>query len=227
MEEREFRKRVAENLIFYRKRAGMTQADAAARINYSDKSVSKWERGEGLPDVFVLEQLARLYGTQLSKLVRTSEEEIPEEPAPDPEEEAAPENARRHSPFVVCLAVGGVWLLATVVFSVLNMTPRAVPHTYMAFIYAVPASFAVMEVFTAVWRLPSILHLLFSSGILWTLAVSAHLSFPAVENSYLIYVIAAVAQLLGIFAMGLCWQMITVPKGGIKGLFRRKKKTET
>lgn len=218
MEEQEFRKILADNLIYYRKRAGLTQAETAAHINYSDKSVSKWERAEGAPDVFVLEKLSRLYGVEIGCLVKARGEEADEPPAVT-EEESVP-MSRRKSPFVVCLAVGAVWLVATVVFSVLNMLPEPVKHAYLAFIYAVPASFAVMETFTIAWKLPSILHLLFSSGILWTLAVSLHLSAASVDNIYLIYVIAAVAQLLAIFAMGLYWQMIQVPRDGIKCLFK-------
>jgi len=221
MEELVFRKTLADNLIYYRKRSGLTQAEAAAHINYSDKSVSKWERAEGTPDVFVLRQLADLYAVEIGDFVRERSDDMPEE-APNVQEEEKVPMSRRKSPFVVCLTVGGVWLIATVVFSVLNMLPEPVRNSYLAFIYAVPASFAVMEGFTIAWKLPSILHLLFSSGILWTLAVSLHLSAYAVDNIYLIYVIAAVAQLLAIFAMGLYWQMIHVPRDGIKCLFRRR-----
>ena len=42
---------IAKNLIFYRKAAGLTQAEVAQKINYSDKSVSKWESGNGVPDI--------------------------------------------------------------------------------------------------------------------------------------------------------------------------------
>ena len=223
MDEFGFRKRLADNLIYYRKRAGLTQAEAANHINYSDKSVSKWERAEGAPDIFVLYTLAQLYGVDIDALVNERCEAQEQTEAPDNELEGASGQKRRHSPFVVCLAVGGVWLVATVVFSILNMMPEPMKGTYLAFIYAVPASFAVMEIFTALWKLPAILHLLFSSGILWTLAVSLHLSAVDVGNIYLIYVIAAVAQLLAIFAMGLYWQMIHVSSDGILTRLRKRR----
>ena len=44
---------LAKNLAYYRKASGLTQLELAEKFNYSDKSVSKWERGEGFPDVFV------------------------------------------------------------------------------------------------------------------------------------------------------------------------------
>lgn len=221
MNEAEFRRLLADNLVHHRKMRGLTQAEVAAQINYSDKSVSKWERADGSPDVFVLKTIADMYGISLADLfsVRT-ESALPEGALLSPDgvadmgEASAPIAVARHSPFTACLAVGGVWLIATTAFSVLNMLPEPMVMSYLAFIYAIPASFAVMELFASLWRLPAILHLLFSSAILWTVALSVHLSVTNVANIYLLYVIAAVAQLLGIFALGLYWQMIHIPKYG-------------
>ncbi len=219
MTENDFRRLIADNLIYFRKRAGLTQAEVAAHINYSDKSVSKWERGDGCPDVYVLTLLAEKYGVSISAFTspRAEEEEeealvlIPEEV--QTETEAAPARPRvTRSPFTILLSVGAVWLVATIIFSVLNMMNNTPGNTYLALIYAIPASFAVVEVFAGCGRMPAILHLLFSSGILWTLMLAIHLSAPGIENIYLIYVVAAVAQLLGIFALGLYWQMIRWPQ---------------
>lgn len=69
MNENEFRLRLSENLIKHRKLNGLTQAELAECISYSDKSVSKWERGEGVPDIFVLLSISEIYGITLSELV--------------------------------------------------------------------------------------------------------------------------------------------------------------
>ena len=58
--------KIAKNLTYYRKRANLTQAELAEKINYSDKSVSKWESGNGIPDVYILLQLARRFGVTLN-----------------------------------------------------------------------------------------------------------------------------------------------------------------
>ncbi|MBQ9515630.1 MAG: helix-turn-helix transcriptional regulator, partial [Ruminococcus sp.] len=50
----DFKKIVAENIIKLRTSLGMTQAQLGEELSYSDKSVSKWERGESIPDVYVL-----------------------------------------------------------------------------------------------------------------------------------------------------------------------------
>ena len=69
MTEQEFKATVAENLISYRKLNNFTHLELAQCINYSDKSISKWERGESLPDVFVLSLIAQVYGITVSELI--------------------------------------------------------------------------------------------------------------------------------------------------------------
>ena len=51
---------VAENMTHLRKAQHLTQAELAEKLRYSDKAVSKWERGESLPDVAVLKEFADL-----------------------------------------------------------------------------------------------------------------------------------------------------------------------
>ncbi len=64
----------ASNLIRLRQSAGMTQLMLAEKINYSDKSVSKWERGEAIPDAYVLKALSELFGVTIDELLRTHSE---------------------------------------------------------------------------------------------------------------------------------------------------------
>lgn len=51
---------IAKNIAYYRKRSGYTQFELSEKLNYSDKSVSKWERGDGMPDVLVLMRMAEV-----------------------------------------------------------------------------------------------------------------------------------------------------------------------
>ena len=59
----------ASNIISLRTAAGLTQAELGAKLNYSDKSVSKWERGEALPDTDNLITIAKLFKTSLDWLI--------------------------------------------------------------------------------------------------------------------------------------------------------------
>ncbi|MBQ3404645.1 MAG: helix-turn-helix transcriptional regulator [Oscillospiraceae bacterium] len=59
----------ASNLIKLRTASGMTQAELGEKINYSDKSISKWERAEALPDAFNLKKLAEIFNTTVDALL--------------------------------------------------------------------------------------------------------------------------------------------------------------
>lgn len=53
-----------------REKKGLTQAAIARELDVSDKTVSKWETGRGLPDITLLEPLARALGVSLIELMR-------------------------------------------------------------------------------------------------------------------------------------------------------------
>lgn len=73
---------IASNIISLRTEAGMTQSELGAKLNYSDKSISKWERAESLPDANVLRQLGEIFGVSMDYLFNTHDEwkPAPEEP---------------------------------------------------------------------------------------------------------------------------------------------------
>ena len=64
---------IAENLAMYRKLHGLTQSELAEAIGYSNKSVSKWERGDGMPDILLLLSLSEIYGITVSELIGQTE----------------------------------------------------------------------------------------------------------------------------------------------------------
>lgn len=61
--------KVGKAISYLRKRAGYTQKDLAARIGISDKAVSKWERGLGLPEIGYLRKLSILLDTDTDSLL--------------------------------------------------------------------------------------------------------------------------------------------------------------
>ena len=65
---------VADNITMYRKANGLTQIQLAEKLNYSDKAVSKWERGESLPDLYILMQIVDMFGITLNDLVTKQEQ---------------------------------------------------------------------------------------------------------------------------------------------------------
>lgn len=101
----------ASNLIRLRIGAGMTQAELGAKLNYSDKSVSKWERGDAIPDAWVLTKLSELFGVSVDYLLSSHDAWVP----PD-QEDAGPQYSRG---MIYAVAIVGVWTMALTGFVVL------------------------------------------------------------------------------------------------------------
>ena len=76
MDELTLRKTIGKNIALYRKSNRDTQAALGQKLNYTDKAVSKWERGESLPDIYVLSQIAEIYGITVGNLIGETKPEI-------------------------------------------------------------------------------------------------------------------------------------------------------
>ena len=61
--------KVGKAIAYLRKRAGYTQKELADRVGISDKAVSKWERGQGLPEIGYLRKLSILLDTDSDSLL--------------------------------------------------------------------------------------------------------------------------------------------------------------
>ncbi len=70
-----------------RKERGMTQDEAAERLNVSPQAVSKWENDQSCPDIMLLPQIADLYGTTTDVLLKGE--------AAEPETRIAPPEERK------------------------------------------------------------------------------------------------------------------------------------
>lgn len=181
MNEDVLKKNVSEKITFYRKAAGLTQLELAEKLNYSDKSVSKWERGDGLPDITVLTNMAELFGVSVDDFVSSAP---PKKPI---------KLTKKHT-LIPALSVGLVWLAATFVFFVLAVAFPDLPRKWLVFIYGCPVSFTVTTVFSCLWwRTAS--RIISITGMIWTLAASVDITLK-IPNMFLIYAVAAVLQIL-------------------------------
>ena len=178
-DEATLRKTVAKNIAQYRKAHHDTQLDLATKLNYSDKSVSKWERGESLPDVYILSQIAELYGVSVSALI--GEIQPPKESKP------------HYHMFILLLSLALTMAVATLLFSMFMICKVDYP-AWMFFVYALPVCSIICIVFTSLWW--GILWQGVSvSALIWTLGLSLYLSFE-LENVSLIFLVCAAMQVL-------------------------------
>ena len=143
---------IAANISELRKKNGMTQQDLAAKLNYTDKAISKWERGESIPDVMVLKQIADMNGVTVDYLLT----DIHEAPEPVAEEKTEVETTKRRQSlrtrgFVTGMSVLLVWIAALVLFIVFDTASLDYRSNWVVFACAVPASFIVWLVMNSIW----------------------------------------------------------------------------
>ena len=62
---------IGENICTYRQLARMTQEELAAKLGVTPQAVSKWERGNGLPDVSMVKDLCSILKISANKLLGT------------------------------------------------------------------------------------------------------------------------------------------------------------
>ena len=180
--ENEFKQIVARNITKFRKANGLTQLELAIKLNYSDKAVSKWERGESLPDVYMLQVIASMFGITLNDLVNERTDTIKPK-------------SRFNRGVVLALSIGLTWLIAVATFVFLNIFN--IEKAWLLFIYAIPVSLIISIIFSNIWKYKWLLF--FSiSGLYYTIPLSICITLNWVNNIALLFIIAAPLQLLTI-----------------------------
>ncbi len=108
---------LTERLAQARKARGLSQAEAAERLNVSRQAISRWETGTGMPTLDNLIQMGKLYQVSLDELVYGAGGAAVQEPELPPEN---PEPARkckaRQSVLPAVLALAAVGVLALGIF---------------------------------------------------------------------------------------------------------------
>ena len=180
-------KRIGRNIMAYRKSMGLTQAELAERINYSDKSVSKWESGGGAPDIYVLVQLAEIFGITVNELVAEAQTK----------QAITRRNIGLHA-LIMGLSSGIVWLVATCVFVLLSML-NVQGAIWTTFIFALPVNAIVLIVLSAVWKY-KLLQFISVSATIWTVLLSAFcvmwFIFELGGSVWLVFLLGAPLQVL-------------------------------
>ncbi len=173
--------RVGHNITYYRELAGDTQLQLAEKLNYSDKSVSKWERGEGIPSIYVLTCIAEFYGITVNDLLA--------------EKPPVPHKARVYNHFIITmLSFGLVWLVTTLIYIILRLAAPNFEGAWLFFLYAVPVNAIVSIVLSFLWW-PRYVQFVSISALIWSLIACVVCSIP-VESMKLFYAVAGILQIL-------------------------------
>lgn len=183
---------LASNLARLRREKGFTQAELGEKLNYSDKSVSKWERGEGVPDLQVMVALSELYGVSIDEMTGRTETNGN---APDVRAKAADRT------FLMIVTQSVIWLLAIVLFSVFLLFAKDMPKKWLTFIYAVPVACLCTGVYFTAWKLYAWAYGAFSC-VMWLACVAAQLTLGA-HFAPALYILGAIIQLISVIVIGI------------------------
>lgn len=138
----EIKQNIAKNIVALRTAEHMTQAELAERLNYSDKAISKWERAESVPDVFVLKRVADMFGVTVDWLLSDNGGDRPI---------VASNRKTKNHMLITLISAAAVWFLALVVFVVCWIVRGAVNDLWLIFVAAVPVTSVLLLILNSVW----------------------------------------------------------------------------
>jgi transcriptional regulator with XRE-family HTH domain len=197
MNDEKLKKQIGANIAAYRKRLGLTQAGLAEKLNYSDKAISKWERGESVPDVLILCQLAELFEISVNDLV-VDPDALPENPGKVEMVmgRAVEKTLKRKADkrIILCLATVLVWFVALFIFVALSFFD--IPKTWLAFIFAIPANAIVLLSLRSAWH-DFRQNMLLISAIVWGSLLSLYMSLLVIFslNNWKIFLLGIPGQI--------------------------------
>ena len=191
---------VAKNITELRLLNNMTQMELAEKINYSDKTISKWERAESSPDISVLVQLADLFGVSLDYLVRS---ENIEETVKEHKQKEVKYNRR-----VICyISESVVWFVAIFAFIITSLITSRATFQWLYFVYALPIVIIIRLIFNSIWFNPRRNYFIISA-LIWSILSAIHITFLHFGlNVSLIFLLGVAGQIVIIL-----WSFIKKPK---------------
>lgn len=188
---------IGKNIAAHRKRSGLTQAGLADKLNYSDKAVSKWERGDSIPDVLTLAQLAQLFDITVDDLLR--------DPNALPEDTGAVQHAmekvvertlkrKANKNIILGLSSVLVWFVALFLYVVLSSI--GLENSWLAFFYAVPANAIVLLSLRSAWH-----------DFRWNRALISLIMWGGLASVYMTLLILGGIHVWKLFLLGIPGQM--------------------
>ena len=213
MDIKEFKKVVAQNIYYLRTENHMTQYELGEKLNYSDKAISKWERGDGLPDAYVLNQMSQLFGVTVDYMLTSHSEQS---------KKVDTQPIKKAKRIVSNIVTAGIFTLALFIFVLIAIGTGyndSKVFYWQVFVYAVPVVAITRIVFASIWERARGVFL-YTSILLWSILATVYLAIGDYDL-WILFVLGLPFQLI-IF---LCFKIkitITFSKKG-----KRKSKKES
>lgn len=173
---------VAKNITELRKAAGYTQMAFAEKLNYSDKAVSKWERGESLPDIIVLKEIADTFSVSVDYLLSEHETAV------SPQEKKMSKNKK----LITFGSAISVYVLAAIIYFFTDLF-KIEGGNWKIFIYALPVSFLLILIFTLLWGNKKH-YVTVISLFVWSVITAVYF-FLIKYNPWVIFIVGAPAEI--------------------------------
>ena len=209
MDDEKLKRQIGLNIASYRKRNGLTQAGLAERLNYSDKAVSKWERGESVPDVMTMVQLAEQFAITVNDLL-VDPDALPgnpnnlEQAMARVTEKTLKRKANKHIILWLCSLL--VWFVA--LFLYVMVSSFDIPYSWLAFLYATPANAIVLLSMRSAWH-DFRWNRAYISIIMWGFLTSFHITLLIMNfNMWKLYLLGIPGQI----AIGLWFRLFRSAK---------------
>lgn len=198
-----FKMTVAQNIFYLRTQNQMTQLELASKLNYSDKAISKWERGDGIPDAYVLKKIATLFGVTVDYILTEHSEQ---------ERKVDTKPSQKFKAMLANVIMIGIATLALLVFIILAIITK--DYHWQIFIYAIPAIIIVGIVFSYILK-NKIMGIISVSGLVWSILLVVYFALWSLRNEYatwMILLLGVPIQLIVIFSFKMKISIKIIPK---------------
>ena len=211
-----FKSIVAQNIFYLRTQNQLTQLELGEKLNYSDKAISKWERGDSVPDAYVLKRMSELFGVTVDYILtehNEQERKVDTKPA---------RIAKAMLANVIMIGIATVALLVYIILAIFHI------NYWQIFIYAVPAILIVGIVFSFILN-NKVMGILSVSGLVWSILLVVYFALWSLRHEYATWMILLLGipiQLIVIFSFKMKISIKLIPKGPIKNTQNQENRTQ-
>ncbi len=199
-----FKSIVAQNIYYLRTQNFMTQFELGEKLNYSDKAISKWERGDSIPDAYVLKKMSELFGVTVDYILSEHTEQ---------ERKLEPKKTKMSLAMLANVIMISIATVALLVFVIIAIADKG-NYQWQIFIYAIPAIIIVGIVFSVILK-NKIMGVISVSGLCWSILLVIYFALWSFRNDYATWMILLLGlpiQLIVIFSYKMKISIKLIPK---------------
>ncbi len=185
MDIKEFKDIVAQNIYYLRTENHMTQYELGEKLNYSDKAISKWERGDGLPDAYVLNKMSEIFGVTVDYMLKPHSEQS---------KKVETQPIKKTKRIVNNIVSAGILTLALLVFVLIAILTDYQTFYWQVFVYAILVASIARIVFVSVWEKARGVFM-YSSVLLWSLLATIYFAIGN-YNLWILFVLGIPLQVI-------------------------------